>query len=494
MVIQNIVFPDSVCDESKMYFRGEKNLIEDDHILLFKDGWISTDTYMNSLDVTSLRENTQVEKLMFEISFEGSIDFEFIDIRDKNEPSIITQHLESHTRTRVEIPIPYDKVNGSCYCKLYARSHSVFWSGKYIIKSKTVNYVKLALNICTFNRQGQLNRNLNKLRGSSFFKESSEFYGKMHIFVIDNGDSFVPEKETININIYKNSNKGGGSGGFTRGLKEIKKKSQNQTYTHVIFMDDDVEFQLESFYRLFSYLSCLKKEQLSQLAIAGRMFRLDNKKIQFTTVERWNSGNIIHIDGNLDMNIRENAVKSGIPEGDYGGWWFCVYPIQFVENNRPISFFLHCDDVEYGLRFSGKVIALKGVQVWHESAEYRVSPTIVYYDTRNSLIVNALYRQMSNPEQMLTEWGEKLTMYHNEGNQQLKFACTLGLFHFSKGKRILKKGGKIPWLSQQLMKYNTFLMFFNPLFHRYVRYKVEKDYQKIISDYHEYNGGWIWQY
>ena len=72
-------------------------------------------------------------------------------------------------------------------------------------------------------------------------------------------------------------------------MEEIRKLQKEEQFTHIIFMDDDVEFQIESFYRLFAFLSYIKKEK-QNLAVAGRMFRQDKKYIQYTAGKIWNRG------------------------------------------------------------------------------------------------------------------------------------------------------------------------------------------------------------
>lgn len=60
----------------------------------------------------------------------------------------------------------------------------------------------------------------------------------------------------------------GGSGGFQRGIEEIRKQ---EGFTHVIFMDDDVAFDINSFYLLFDFLTQVEEENRDR-PVAGRMF------------------------------------------------------------------------------------------------------------------------------------------------------------------------------------------------------------------------------
>ena len=114
-------------------------------------------------------------------------------------------------------------------------------------------------------------------------------------------------------------------------------------------------------------------------------------------------------------------------------------PIEYVEKNRPLPFFLHCDDVEYGLRHGGTPIILNGIQVWHETYEYRQSPVTAYYDTRNTLIVNAMIGILPPKDIVLGEWKRKISEAHVQGDYLLERMLILGLMDAAKGKKYLYK-------------------------------------------------------
>lgn len=82
---------------------------------------------------------------------------------------------------------------------------------------------------------------MEKLLQSKFFTDnSSEYFGALHIFVVDNGVD-LPIVNDAFLHVFHNRNSGG-SGGFQRGLEEIRAFPVD--FTHVIFMDDDVEYGL----------------------------------------------------------------------------------------------------------------------------------------------------------------------------------------------------------------------------------------------------------
>ena len=159
------------------------------------------------------------------------------------------------------------------------------------------NEVKIALNICTFQREEFIHRNLSLLQASDFFNpDNPQYYGRLHIFVVDNGSSLqLPESPYVHCIYNRNT---GGSGGFQRGIEEIRKR--NEGFTHVIFMDDDVAFDISSFYLLFDFLSGVGEADRNR-PVAGRMFCMDDPYIQYTAAEKWNRGMVSHVEFMRDV-------------------------------------------------------------------------------------------------------------------------------------------------------------------------------------------------
>ena len=69
----------------------------------------------------------------------------------------------------------------------------------------------------------------------------------------------------------------------------MKKFEKQKGFTHVIFMDDDVVFDINSFYLLFDFLTQVDEENRDR-PVAGRMFCMDRPNIQYTAAEKWNGG------------------------------------------------------------------------------------------------------------------------------------------------------------------------------------------------------------
>ena len=292
-----------------------------------------------------------------------------------------------------------------------------------------MNGIRIALVICTYKREKYVKKNIEMLLASDFFKKSSSYYGNLDIFLIDNASEIsIDNREFVHLIHNKNS---GGSGGFQRGLKEIRKSKEE--FTHVVFMDDDVKFEDDLFERLYHLIESLPEEDRDR-PIAGRMFRMDIPNIQWTAAEYWDEGRVGHIGHHLDMSLPENRVDMNNSDGaEYGGWWFCCYPYSFCEKNDILPFFIHCDDVEYGLRCGKQPIIAEGIQVWHEIFATRQTPVISYYDWRNSRIVNAMYGFDKGYEVEYKRWKDEITEFHLDGDFYNEYMLILAMRDFMRG-------------------------------------------------------------
>lgn len=440
MRLQSTIFCDDVCNEEKMYFRKRGRVeVNDNKLYIKKDSSVTTKTYLNLFDMDVWNRYTGMEswRLRLILSGVGKI---CLFLWTKNEERKM-QEIEFNTENEMrELTVLFNYrlkgfLGGKIYYKVEAYSDVVITEAGYYTALIERRVIYISHIICTYHRKEQLLNNIKKLENSEFYNPKSILYKRMQVIVIDNA-SELEERTDHNIFLLHNSNTGG-SGGFLRGIKEVRKRTGFGT-TNVIFMDDDVEFMMESFYRLFALLSYLKEEYQKEV-IAGRMFRMDKKGIQYTAVEIWNEGHLIHIGKNMDMTETNHLLEMNDLIGEYSGWWFACFPMGFVKENDPLPFFLHCDDVEYGLRHGGSPIVLNGIQVWHETYEYRQSPIIKYYDTRNSLFVNEYYGLRNDKAIIFQEWKAAISESHLSKDWITEYMIIQGFLDYMKGLSWLKK-------------------------------------------------------
>ena len=446
LVLQTCVVPDEICDKQELYYRSSESLhINCGNVYLKAGQGLSSDTYMNILDVATWGKYTEVAEMIFfcQIRGKGKI---LIVHEKENEKTIVnevaygedskTDGCRGKQREDILLRIKTSQIKeGKIFFTIKTVEKSVLYHAEYRTEQKARKEIFLSLIICTFKRKEYIERNVSRIRASQFFME--ECKGHMFVRIIDNAKELM-DTYGSGIKVYGNENTGG-SGGFTKGMEETVKEKKQYPTTHVILMDDDVELQTESFIRLYAFLSYLRKEYEKE-QVAGRMFRLDQREVQYTAAEIWNRGDIRHIGWNLDMTKKENLLYMNRNDGaEYGGWWFACYPIEFVENNRPIPFFLHCDDVEYGLRHGGTPLVLNGIQVWHETYEYRKSPMMAYYDMRNRMFVNQLFGFAPKKKELYMLWKKEITEKHVHKDFRTEYMMICAMGDYCKGIKWLYK-------------------------------------------------------
>ena len=446
MVLQSCLVPDEICGNPEIYYRSSKKLhIDHDTVILEAGDEFSSDTYMNMLDIGVWKKYTTVKKFIFSCLIQGNgtivlfhqtknLKKKIAEVSYGNRGCESISHSETLT---LHIDLPEEIQGGMIFFRLKAETETQLYRAEFCTEDAPDKKISLSLVICTYKRKKYLEENLEKIRKDPELHKL--FLEKRFIVrVVDNAKE-LSDSYGKGIRVYPNENTGG-SGGFSRGMDEsVKEKEQYQT-THVILMDDDVKLRTESLHRLYALLSHIRPEY-AQEPVTGRMFRLDRREIQYTAAEIWNGGGLRHIGWNQDMTRKGNLPSMNENEGaEYGGWWFACYPMEFVEKNRPLPFFLHCDDVEYGLRHGGTPIILNGIQVWHETYEYRQSPVMAYYDTRNALIVNAIYQQDLEKERIISFREKELDSLYDCGDIENAYARLLGIIHYCVYSKKFVKG------------------------------------------------------
>ena len=437
LVLQEVVFAEDKNETEKLHYdlTGKAKLLEG-FLQLEKEAIFSSLTYMNAFDAWAWNKYTGHNKWQLAVSIKG---IAHIRLYQGIEKKLLSQtYVDAHNEETITIEFSHiepfnDDEDSLVFFEIEALENTTVYAAKYQVEadSNNTNSVHLSVLICTYKRNRQVCKSLKKIEKSKFFQKGSTYYKALSLRIIDNG-SELPLIDREGVKLYHNPNTGG-SGGFTRGIVETRIDEEKFGITHVVFMDDDAEFEIESFYRLYALLRlikpCYKKD-----VIAGRMFDLNNRCVQYTASEVWNKGDIIHIGFRQDLRKIENLSHMNKKLGQYSGWWFACYPMSFVRKETPLPFFIHCDDVEYGLRHGGLPIILNGIQVWHDTFEGRLSPLISYYDTRNAMIVNTLYNQYKGPGELLKRWWLRMVYDYKSNKKSALYPSIVAIRDYAKGQ------------------------------------------------------------
>jgi GT2 family glycosyltransferase len=369
MRLQSVILPENE-QNFELYFRGKPTLAAGETL--------SFDTYFNSFSYTKYRDYTTVKSVTFSCNISGSARLSLC-VFDGSERVICETICEGKCFISAEfLQLPE---NGFLYPKITASSNCEFLGGEYSAECEPEK-ISCCIAICTFKREQYVLKNIELLKNSDF-----TFVDR--VFVVDNGNTLdcgALSDEFVKVLPNKNY---GGSGGFTRGLIE----AHDGGFSHVILMDDDVEFFTETIEQMTIFVSLLKKEY-SDSWFSTAMIPFDKPWEQFELGAEWNGKEAVvhkhHADIRNNEVLLDNLDNFGV---EYGGWWTLLMPVSVTDIGLPYPFFIKFDDVEYGLRKqkNTQIITMNGIAVRHEAFDRKKSFAVEYYNLRNELAVNAIY-------------------------------------------------------------------------------------------------------
>ena len=344
------------------------------------------DGYFNILSCKKWNRYTQIRHISLAISGEGSF---VITLYSENGALGTTSSEAMGKEFLLELP-DLDKQAFLWFTFRPLSDDARLVKACYVTTQEPLRQIRLAADICTFRREAYVKRNLDLLKSEILENADSPLFGKLDIFLVDNGRTLSKKEiETEEIFLFPNKN-AGGSGGFTRGILEIY-RCRKKGYTHMIFLDDDAVLMPDAFIRCFALLSFMK-EEYRQSCVAGALLDEEEPYLQQEAGAYYRDGVPAAARAGVDLRSREAVCKNEELENvEYAGWWWACFPLTVVRpDNLPLPFFLHFDDMEYGLRNGGEIIYLNGICVWHAAPQKRRPQTNVFYHIRNRMVTDAI--------------------------------------------------------------------------------------------------------
>ena len=396
MRLQTIEFPsESICSSEEMYFHRQKNQLD-------------FDGYFTLFYIEKRKKYCSLGGLKLVIRLKGASEIRLMHNRELLRQIPLD---EQAAECEYEFEFPYqDTQEGVFWFSLRAKSpEHIAVSGYYEGMSAEYRPVSIAAVICTYKREHYVYRNLQCFKQVLNQKEL-EISRNLRLFLVDNGQTLQENTDVMElaaecggrVQIIPNRN-AGGAGGFTRGMIEALRQKEREGLTHVLLMDDDAVFETDLFVRLYGFLSILK-EPYKDLTVGGNLLREDFPYLQHAGGEVFRDFKIHNEQVLMDLRSYENCVQEfmcspEVPRNIYSGWWCCCFSLNTVrENNLPIPFFLHFDDIEYCLRNNRQgILFLNGIGVWHKGFEWNFAGANRYYDVRNSLITAAIHQPELSP-------------------------------------------------------------------------------------------------
>ena len=406
-VLQHLLFPQKdICTESDLYFRILGNGYYDwekSVIILNSGSRVEMDTYFNAFSAHKWKEYTNIKNVDCLLEVKGHLKIYVYNKRilyGKVEEKLI--HAQTVCSTELKkVPIQIGKIDegGEYVISIEACNEGCEIKGGFYFSNESMNKknIKMALLMCTYNREKYVEENLQRISGCKdvFLKNN------ISVYIVDNAGTLTIHEGFENVRIFHNCNVGG-AGGFTKGMIELLRKKQQDIFTHCVLMDDDIVLDPRIVRRTMDLLKNIK-EEYEDAFLGGAMLRKDLQYFQVESGATWNRGEIVSCKWGLDLRDMYNCLLNEYETFcQYNAWWFCVIPMVYIsEDNLPLPLFVCNDDVEYGLRNCKKLILLNGICVWHDAFESKNNSTRNYYIYRNKLIVNSVSNNEMTKKELL---------------------------------------------------------------------------------------------
>ncbi|ARV58409.1 glycosyl transferase family 2 [Nostocales cyanobacterium HT-58-2] len=406
-VVSRIQFPRTP-ETSSLYIQSNEGVFlnfqeENVEISFTRNGVLSFNTYFNSFYENFYAKYTDLHSLYYFLRLEGSFQVSLYREHHNHDSkelidSKIFENCQSSQAIKIFLPESWRSENASrIYLEITCQSESgLLKEGFIATEQQKLREVALGIVSCTFKKEAYIKNTVNTILQDTLLKDK-----KIKVFIVDNGKTLKQEEFLDKrIQLIQNRNVGG-SGGFTRGLIQAV---QEDVYTHFLFMDDDIELDSESIYRLFG----LYEYASHDFAISGSMLDLYKKHILYEAgavcVKRIDRKGNVHynpfaglaLKHNLDLSkAKNNNLLLSDDNLDYGAFWFFAFSKATLEKiDLPLPCFIRGDDVDFGLRIkerlNSKIVAFPGIAVWHEPFYTKHAAWSVYYDVRNRLIIHSM--------------------------------------------------------------------------------------------------------
>lgn len=356
---------------------------------------LSFDTFFNSLNLYLIKHYTDGNKLTIKLDYVGDASIQVVHSYKKaNRVLFASEHLQN------EIDIDLS---------LLGELGIVFpiFKGDFSLKSMTYEInsqgkkISTSVIFTTFNRQEFLIPNLHKL---------DKCENVDNVIIVDNAKNVeLPEDLSKDKFIVVPNENLGGTGGFTKGMMEVKKLGS----THMFIMDDDITLLPEVVDKAISLISNLKEGHQDDW-LGFSMLPNGSPTCQFELGSKWN-GIKMQLNHHLvDVSKVDNLYYNQInTKYNYSAWWSLIMPTSVLDKyGYPFPFFIKFDDIQYGLRREKEEIILtNGFAVWHEDFDKKYNPYLEYYLYRNALVTNAINDKKPLLHSLIRFCGKNVKVY-----------------------------------------------------------------------------------
>ncbi|WP_039903727.1 glycosyltransferase [Acetobacter tropicalis] len=383
-VLHTLICPEADIEHcAEMYFRGGMPGVEasgagfslPDNVLL------SADTFYNGLSVGKWKSLGTISSLSLMLRVRGQLVLELWHYAADGASSCLQTHEfeEPQARTHV-LPVPEwsGMAEGMLFLRLKGKKQAVVEQLCFATDAPPLMQPKLGVVITHFNRVAYVTRSIARVRQTLL--SDPRYQRAIDFIVVDNSDTLDPT-ELKGAQIIPNQNYGG-SGGFARGLLYLK--DQN-TYTHCLFMDDDISCEVESIRRAYAVLSYSPDPKIGLAGVlldAQKPWSVQEKGAEF------HQGLFRPLHQNEEVRSVPSLLALEKDKGNpvYGGWWFFAFRLDAVDY-YPFPFFVRGDDALFGLINRFNVFTLNGIACFSDHFLSKETAFTRYLGFRASLAV-----------------------------------------------------------------------------------------------------------
>lgn len=343
------------------------------------------DTFYNALSVKKWKQTGGVSSLFLGLFVKGKGKATLFHRSSAGKITVLwNKEFENEICYEEEITVWQRLSDGLIYFGFTASQDCRVEAAYFATASPMVQVPQLGIVITHFNRQQYVRNSMQRLRRELL--QDAAYQNVIHLIIIDNSANLDPA-DVSGAKVIKNHNYGG-SGGFARGLLYLH---EQVTFTHCLFMDDDISCEVESIRRCYAMLAYSVDKHIG---LAGTL--LDDHKpwnVQEKGAE-FSGGVFRPLHEGADVRPVENLLKLEQDAGKpvYGGWWFFAFRLDAV-SAYPFPFFVRGDDALFGLMNHFNIVTVNGIACFSEHFLSKESAFTRYLGMRASLAIYLMVGQ-----------------------------------------------------------------------------------------------------
>lgn len=343
------------------------------------------DTFYNAFSVKKWKQAGGVSRLLLSLHIHGQGK---VTLFHRSNAGVVTslwsKEIEGEIRCTEEISAWPALSEGLLYFSVTAQAECTVETAYFATSSSMVQVPQLGVVITHFNRQQYVRNSIQRVQKALL--QDPVYQDVIHFIVIDNSANLDPA-EVPGAKVIKNHNYGG-SGGFARGLLYLHEQG---TFTHCLFMDDDISCEVEAIRRCYAMLAYSVDKHIG---LAGTL--LDDQKpwsVQEKGAE-FSGGVFRPLHEGADVRPVENLLKleQDVGKPVYGGWWFFAFRLDAV-SAYPFPFFVRGDDALFGLMNRFNIVTVNGIACFSEHFLSKESAFTRYLGMRASLAIYLMVGQ-----------------------------------------------------------------------------------------------------